>query len=149
MDDYEKYEEDCKKIRKTNEKLLKDFKVLLKNKNLKEKTIRTHIDNVDFYINEFLLYEEAEEAKEGALNIGMFLGYWFIKKALWSSVAQIKNNAASLKKFYTFLYEKKMINKDALDELKAMIKSDMPEWLATMKRYDDPRITDPGDVWGI
>ena len=121
----------------------------MKNKNLKEKTISTHIVNVDFYINEFLLYEEAEEAKDGALDIGLFLGYWFIKKALWSSVSQIKSNAASLKKFYTFLYEKKMIDNEELDELKAKIKSDMPEWIATMKRYDDPRITDPGKVWGI
>lgn len=149
MDDYEKYEEDCERIRKINKKILKDFNVWLKNKNLKEKTIRIHLDNVDFYINEFLLYEEAEVAKEGALYIGMFLGYWFIRKAMWSSVAQIKSNAASLKKFYTFLYEKKMVKKDELDELKAIIKSDMPEWLATVRRYDDPRITDPGEVWGL
>ena len=121
----------------------------LKKKNLKEKTIRAHLVNVDFYINEFLLYEEAEEAKDGALNIGMFLGYWFIKKALWASTSQIKSNAASLKKFYTFLFEKEMIDKEELDELKAKIKSDMPEWLATMNRYDDPTITDPGEVWGI
>lgn len=149
MDDYEKYEEDCKRIRKENQKLLKEFMVWLKSRNLKDKTINTHIDNVDFYINEFLLYEEAEKAKDGVLNIGMFLGYWFIKKALWSSVAQIKSNAASLKKFYTFLYDKKMIKKEELDELKAIIKSDMPEWIETMKRYDDPRITDPGEIWGI
>ncbi len=49
--DYEKYEMDCKKIRKENE---------------------------------------------------LFLGYWFIKKAMWSSPVQIKSNAASLKKFFTF-----------------------------------------------
>jgi hypothetical protein len=36
----------------------------------------------------------------------MFLGYWFIKKAMWAKQSAIKSNAASLKKFYTFMHEK-------------------------------------------
>lgn len=79
----------------------------------------------------------------------MFLGYWFIKKAMWSSPAQIKSNAASLKKFYTFLFEKGQIDKEDLDDLKERIKEDMPEWIATMTRYEDPSITDMGEVWGL
>lgn len=149
MDDFEKYEADCKKIRKNNKKLLDDFYKWLKASGLKDKTIKNHVNNVDFYINEFLLYEDAIEAKNGALEIDMFLGYWFIKKALWSSPAQIKGNAASLKKFYTFLFEKGQIDKEELDELKGRIKEDMPEWIATMKRYDNPSITDMGEVWGL
>ena len=119
-----------KKIRKTNSKLLRDFEAWLKTAKLKDNTIKNHVENVDFYINEFLLYEDAVEAKDGALEIGMFLGYWFIKKATWSSPAQIKSNAASLKKFYTYLFEKKMIDKQELIDLKAKIKEDMPEWIA-------------------
>ncbi len=148
MDDYEQYEADCKKIRKTNSKLLHDFGNWLEASKLKEKTIGMHIGNVDFYINHFLLYDEAIKAKDGALEIGMFLGYWFIKKAMWSSPAQIKSNAASLKKFYTFLFENKLIKKKNLDDLKTKIKEDMPEWIATMHRYDDISITDMGKVWG-
>lgn len=149
MDDYEKYEANCKKIRKSNSKLLRDFEAWLKASKLKDKTIRNHVGNVDFYINEFLLYEDAVEAKDGALDIGMFLGYWFIRKAMWSSPAQIKSNAASLKKFYTYLFEKKMIDKEELDDLKAKIKEEMPEWIATMNRYDNPSITDMSEVWGL
>ena len=100
MDDFKKYEADCKRIRKANDKLLEDFGAWLENAGLKEKTIRGHVGNVDFYINDFLLYDDVVEAKDGALDIGMFLGYWFIKKAMWSSPAQIKSNAASLKKFW-------------------------------------------------
>ena len=149
MDDYEQYEVDCEKIRKINDKLLKDFEAWLKASKLKEKTISNHIENVDFYINEFLLYEDAVEAKDGASDIGMFLGYWFIKKAMWASPAHIKSNAASLKKFYTFLFENEQIDKEDLDDLKASIKEDMPEWIATVKRYDDPSITDMEEVWGL
>ncbi len=149
MDDYEQYEVDCEKIRKINEKLLQNFETWLKASKLKEKTISNHIENVDFYINEFLLYEDAVEAKDGASDIGMFLGYWFIKKAMWASPAHIKSNAASLKKFYTFLFENEQIDKEDLDDLKASIKEDMPEWIATVKRYDDPSINDMEEVWGL
>jgi hypothetical protein len=70
----------------------------------------------------------------------MFLGYWFIRKAMWSSASSIKSNAASLKKFYTFLHERGLVSQDDLDSLKETVKEEMPEWLATLARYDDPSI---------
>lgn len=78
MDSYERYEKDCKRIRELNVSLLKDFESWLAKKSLSAKTIKKHYSNVDFYINNFLLYEEAIEAVDGAGNIGGFLGYWFI-----------------------------------------------------------------------
>jgi site-specific recombinase XerD len=144
MDDYEKYEEDCKKIRKANECLLNEFEMWLKSSGLSEKTINNHLSNIDFYVNEYLLYEDASAAKDGVDAVGMFLGYWFIKKAMWASQSSIKGNATSLKKFYTFMREKGLIDKVDLIDLKQTIKEDMPEWLATLGRYDDPSIE---DVW--
>lgn len=144
MDDYEKYENDCKNIRKANTQLLSEFELSLKSSGLSENTINNHVSNIDFYVNEYLLYEDAIEAKDGADAVGMFLGYWFIKKAMWASRSSIKGNATSLKKFYTFLYGKGLIEKDDLDDLKETIKEGMPEWLATLDRYDDPSIE---DVW--
>ena len=144
MDDYEKYEEDCKTIRKANERLLSEFEVWLKSSGLSKKTIENHLSNIDFYVNEYLLYEDATEAKDGAGAAGMFLGYWFIKKAMWASQSSIKGNAASLKKFYTFIYEKDLIDKEDLADLNQTIKEGMSEWLATLQRYDDPSVE---DVW--
>ena len=109
-----------------------------------KKTIKNHVSNIDFYLNEFLLYEEATEAKDGAGDVGMFLGYWFIRKAMWASQSSIRSNATSLKKFYTFMYEKGLIKKEELTDLKQRIKEEMPEWLATLDRYDDPSVE---DVW--
>ncbi len=149
-DDYEKYEKECERIRKDNDKILDEFKkYLIQQNGLKLKTANTHVSNVDFYINEFLLYEDAIEAKEGITEIGMFLGYWFIKKAMWSSPAQIKSNAASLKKFYTFMNVEGKVKRKELDNLKVRIKEDMPEWIATMKRYENPTITNMAEVWGL
>jgi len=144
MDDYEKYEDDCKITRETNKLLLNDFEVRLKSSGLSKNTIDTHISNIDFYVNEYLLYEDATEAKDGVNAVDMFLGYWFIKKAMWASKSSIKNNATSLNKFYTFMYEKSLIDKDDLSDLKETIKENMPEWLATLERYDDPSVE---DVW--
>lgn len=56
MDDYEKYEADCEKIRTDNEKLLNQFSEWLQQSNLSKKTIKNHLTNIDFYINDFLLY---------------------------------------------------------------------------------------------
>ena len=142
MNVYEQYEEDCKRIREANERLLNDFGAWLKLSGLSEKTINNHISNIDFYINKYLLYEGATEAKDGVNTVGMFLGYWFIRKAMWASPSSIRGNAASLKKFYAFLQEKGLIDKEDLNDLEKEIKEDMPEWLATIARYDEPSVED-------
>jgi len=151
MDDLDDYDKNCERIRAENRVLLDEFENWLRDvKGLRgEKTITTHVDNVDFYINTCLLYSHPEEAKEGVGGIGFFLGYWFIKKALWSSEESIKSNATSLKKFYTFMHERGDVKEEDLDQLKVSIKEEMPEWIATMQRYDDPEITDMEEVWRI
>jgi hypothetical protein len=149
MDSYEQYEQDCKRIREENEILLTDFEKWLADKGLALKTIAKHYSNVDFYINEFLLYEEAINAAGGVIEIGYYLGYWFIKKTMWASKFTIKSNATSLKKFYEFMLEKGDIEEEDFIDLKEEIKNDMQEWLDTMDRYDDPEIDDMDDVWGI
>lgn len=149
VDNYAEYEENCERIKLSNEKLLDDFKNWLGTKGLADKTIHKHFENIDFYINTYLLYEDAIEPQEGIDEVSLFLGYWFIKKAMWASPASIKSNAASLKKFYTFLHERGLVSQDDLDSLKETIKEEMPEWVATLTRYDDPSITDMGEVWGL
>ena len=146
MDDYEQYEADCEKIRDANGSLLNQFSEWLEASGLSKKTMRNHCGNIDLYINDFLLYEEAIEAKDGVDEVGMFLGYWFIRKATWASQSSIKSNATSLKKFYTFMNEQGLVEKDALTELKERIKEDMPDWLATLRRYDDPSLSSE-EVW--
>jgi site-specific recombinase XerD len=143
-----RYQKECESIRKANAQLLKEFSAWLRAKGLSDKTVRTHCENMDFYLNRFLLYEDAEEAASGVSRVNMFLGYWFIKKAMWASTSSIQSNGASLKRFYSFMAEKGRVDKGELDELKAEIREGMPEWLETMARYDDPDV-DFEDVWGV
>jgi site-specific recombinase XerD len=149
MGSYEQYEKECERIRRENERILTDFEKWLYDKRLSKTTINQHRSNIDFYINDFLLYEDAIEAANGAGDVGVFLGYWFIRKAMWASKTAIKENAASLKKFYQFMFEAGKISHGTLEDLKVMIKEEMPDWFATMERYDDPNMEDPEEIWGI
>lgn len=149
VDSYGEYEQACERIRQKNGYLLSEFGDWLAKSGVSGQTIRGHLSRIDLYINHFLLYEDAKEAADGVLDVGMFLGYWFIRKAGWASAASIRSNAASLKKFYTFLLEKGWVEAEEVQQLREAIKEQMPEWLATMDRYDDPSITDPMEIWGL
>ena len=146
MDEYEIYEIECKKIRKENRKLLNSFRKYLGSKKLSKKTVDKHVSNIDFYINEFLLYEEPSKAKEGVNKLDYFLGYWFIRKAMWASVTSIKENITSLKHFYTYMHTIDEIDLEKLNAMKEEIKESKDKWLETIRKYDDPD-TDFEDIW--
>ena len=148
-DEYESYLSECRRIRSSNKRLLNNFKKWLEKNKPTQKTITNHINNIDFYINECLLYDEPREPDSVVTAIDYLLGYWFIKKAMWASKSSIKSNATSLKKFYTFMYENGFIDKKDLDEVKDSIKQNMSKWIETLRRYDDPEIEDMEEVWGF
>jgi len=87
MSEYEEYERECNSIRERNHSLLADFETWMLSKGLSEATAKKHRENIDFYVNEFLLYESPKHASEGVDDVGIFLGYWFIRKAMWASEA--------------------------------------------------------------
>jgi len=136
---YEAFEKEVGRIQKDNEKLLSQFKKYLVVKGLSEKTIRNHVGNVDFYINEYLCYyDPPSEAKEGVYQVYSFLGDWFVRKAMWASPAHIKSNAASFKKFYAWMVEEiGAVEKSDYEEMCAEIKSKMPEWLENAMDDED------------
>jgi site-specific recombinase XerD len=140
--DYQAYEDACETIRAENAILLTEFVAWLEASGLSEKVVKKHCGNIDFYINDYLLYEDALEAKDGVDGVSWFLGDWFIRKAMWSSQASIKENAASLKKFYAFMHEKGLVSADDLAELKRTVKDEMPDWLDAMRDYNNAGIDD-------
>jgi len=140
--DNERIERMCEKIREENLAVLEAFEVWLEAKGLSEKTFAKHVNNVDFYINEFLLYEDARCPAEGVHDVSMFLGYWFIRKAMWASESSIRSNTASLKKFYAFMVERGEVDAEDLANLKQVCKEEMAGWLRRLRRYDDPDVAD-------
>ena len=147
MDEYEQYEAECEKHKEKNHTFLIGFDRYLQNKKLSKKTIAKHIGNIDFYINDFLLYESPEKAAEGVNQLNYFLGYWFIRKAMWASPTSIKEYITSLKHFYAYMNQIGQISSEELSNMKAEIKENKNDWIETVRKYDDPDI-DIEEVWG-
>lgn len=150
-DDWDDEDDDCdygglspevaKKYEKTNDKMLKLFKKSLTG--LTEKTISNHLDNADFYINDYLLYRCGYSFEQGITEINEFFGYFFIRKCTWSTPGNIKTTAVSIKKFYKCMMENGKIGNDDYTYLCDTIKAGMKEWQDTCAQYNDEDYDDP------
>ncbi|NLC03038.1 MAG: recombinase [Tissierellia bacterium] len=142
---YEDYEQKCNEIRMRNEIYLEELQKDLLNSGLKEKTIRRHIRNVDFYINTYLLMEEPLEMISGTEDFYMdgFLGNFFIRKCMWSTPSTIKSNAVSIKKFYKSMLNRGYIDKSDYDEVTDTIMFNMDSWLEDCESFNDPYSPNP------
>ena len=149
LDDDSDYQIKCQQIRKENAALLGEFSRWLEEAGLAAATARSHRSNLDFYLNNFLLYADTLTPAEGVCYVGEFLGDWFIHKAMWSNKTTVKANAASLKKFYAFMAERELIKPDEFASLKQQIKDELPDWLGAVERYNDPDVDLLEDGWPI
>ena len=136
MDTYEIYEKKCEEIRRINAELLGMFEKDLSS--LSPKTIKRHLSNVDLYINDYLLRQDALTMEHGIEMIDDFLGYFFIRKCVWSTPATIKSTAASIKKFYKCMMKHGKITGRAYDALCNEIKTGMEYWQEDCAMYNDP-----------
>lgn len=136
---YEEYEEKCKEIQEKNKTYLEEFQEDLLEANLANKTIRKHLNNVNFYINTYLLREDALEMINGSdpYYIDNFLGNIFIRKCMWSSPQTIKETAASIKKFYKSMLKRGHIEKTDYQYLVETIKENKDMWIEYCEEFDD------------
>ena len=139
--DYEAYEKKCDEIREANDELLELFYEDLVN--LSDRTRRKHVNNVGFYINEYLLREQPLTFDHGITMIDDFLGYFFIRKCMWSTPGTIKTTAASIKKFYKCMVDHGKITKADYQFLCDEIKEGMPQWQADCEMYNVPEQENP------
>lgn len=135
---YEEYEKLCKIQQEKNEKYLEIFEDELIEAGLSPKTIKKHLNNIDFYINEYLLKEQPLDMQEGCgLKIDDFLGYFFIHKCMWSTTETIKTTAASLKKFYKCMEANNYVSKDKYKIFKNIIKENMEIWQQNCDEFNN------------
>jgi len=143
--DWEEYEKKCDDIREENQRYLEVFAEDLKS--FSPKTVRNHLANADFFLNVYLPREDALTMQEGISFVDSFLGYYFIRKCMWSTPATIKTTAASIKKFYKSMTEHGLIKREAYDQLCHVIKENMDLWQADCAAYNDPDADYPFDIW--
>lgn len=130
-------EKKIEKNKKRNKKFMKEFEEYLKEKNLKDKTIKKHLSNVDLFINDYLNYYDIETPEEGINSVYSFLSGWFIEKCMWATVYTTKETAASIKKFYAYMSEKGYVKKEDYKELCEELKDSMDEILEYLDAFDN------------
>lgn len=122
-------EEIIQKLKLDAELYLRAFEQYLnKQTTLKEKTIKRHVLNASLFVKDYLVDREQEDVIQGITSLGMFFTYFYIRKCMWSTPSNIKTTAASIKRFYKYLYEVNVIQKDDYQLLCNIIKSDMESW---------------------
>ena len=128
LDEHKDWKARMEAAKKRNEELLLRFEKWLKEKSLSKKTIDTHVGNIRFFSEVYLLHTSEPEIEDGWQDIEGFLGF-FIEKATWASKYTLQENIASFQKFYNFLYEIGEISASDLQEMQEMIKSRKKLWL--------------------
>ena len=122
-------EEIIQKLKLDAELYLRAFEQCLnKQTTLKEKTIRSHVTNASLFVKDYLVDREQEDVIQGITSLGMFFIYFYIRKCMWSTPSNIKTTAASIKRFYKYLDEVNVIQKDDYQLLCIIIKSDVESW---------------------
>lgn len=131
-------EKQLKENTKRNENYLKMFEKSLEEKQLTTKTIRKHVSNIDFYLNDYLTYyDEIIKMEDGTQYTRSFLGDWFIRKAMWASKSSIKEMASSLKKFYEYMSALGFVKISDYQEMCYEIKDNMDRYLENLEDYDN------------
>lgn len=121
-------------MQEKNKKYLDLFKQDMVEKGLAPKTIKKHVNNIDFFLNTFLLREGVFTMEEGLLRADEFFDF-FIRKCMWSSPNSIKENGASLKKFYKSMADHEFISQLDSKDFSDQIKYGMPMWLHDFEMY--------------
>ena len=130
------YEELAKKYEEENKVYLAEFEDWLNKSNLKQNTIARHLSNVGFYLNDYLAYREGLSMREGMGEVGMFFGWFYIRKCMWSTPGNIRTTAASFKKFYKCMCELGHIEKEELKDFLETIKFGLDDWCDECADYN-------------
>jgi site-specific recombinase XerD len=130
MSDAQTYDARVRAIRASNQPILDDFEAWLEQSGLSEKTVETHVGNIDFFTNYLVYYEPLKKLDEANRDdVRMFLADWFPRKALWASVTSVKSYLASFKKFFRWMGEIGRVSPETVADVLKTLKEDRDEFL--------------------
>ena len=131
------YDQEIEKIRGYNQPILDEFQSWLEKSGLVPKTVKNHVENIDFFAEYLIYYEplfKLDEADDG--DVFSFLGDWFPRKAMWASKSSMRSNMGSFRKFFRFLRESGRIDGEIEDDVRETLKESKDEFLEAVE-YDD------------
>lgn len=125
-------------IRDKNTEFLKKFEDSLKESGLSSKTIKNHIQNLEFF-TEYLVYYEPfqalSEIDDG--EVSDFLCDFFPRKAMWASASYVKQYISVFKKLFKWMVGIKLVSEDEHTSLLEAIKEQKEEWLSAVEFDED------------
>ena len=123
MSDADTFDARVRAIRAYNQPVLEDFRAWLEQSGFAEKTIKAHVDNIDFFTRYLVYYEplkKLDEADNG--DVQMFLADWFPRKAMWAFVTSVKSNIAAFKKFFQWMGETGRVSPETVADVLTTLK---------------------------
>ena len=141
MTELEIYEKKCDAIKEENARMLQLFEEDMVG--LKPKTIDRHLDNVEFFLNTYLLRMGLNDYIKGMDYVDDYLGNFYIRKCMWSTPGNIKTTATSIKKFYQCMLKHEMIQKPDFECMCETISENMWKWQVDCEMYNDPDEINP------
>lgn len=122
MDNYDE-------LRKENEMFMKEFDKWLTKKDLRDKIIRNHLNNVDTFLN----YYDFIRTEDSISEVGSYLSDFFIRKCMCSTAYTMKQTGVSIKKFYQCMNVSLGDVKVLLD----MLKEEMDFYIDRVSEYNN------------
>ena len=130
MSDAETYDARVRAIRAYNQPILDDFRIWLEQSGLSEKTVKTHVDNINFFTNYLVYHEPLRKLNDAdSVDVWMFLADWFPRKALWASATSVRSYFASFKKFFQWMGETGRVSPEAVAGVLHTLKEDQGTFL--------------------
>jgi len=131
------YDAQVEAMKEHNAPILTSFQTSLEQADLAKKTVKSHVENIDFFTEYLVHYEPLtplDEADEG--DVTSFLLDWFPDKAMWASVSSTKSYLASFKKFFVWMGETQRISPDVVEEVLATMKEHRQNFLEAVEDDD-------------
>ena len=141
MDDYDRQ---VAEIQAYNAPFYEQFAAWLTASGLSERTVQSHVENVQFFADEYLTYYEPLQRVDeaDAIDVSSFLSDWFLRKAMWSSPSAIRSNIASFKKFFQWMGQQGHMDADAIAEILLDLKENRDEYIEGAEAYEDELLGD-------
>lgn len=113
-----------------NTNIINQFKDYLVSEGLSKKTIKSHIDNLEFFCTYLSYYEPSRSLDEmDAGDVSDFLSDFFPRKAMWASPANVRSCIATFKKLFKFSLTLNYIPLEEYDYFLTLVKEDKELWI--------------------
>ena len=143
MNDVFDYDKQVAEIKAYNQPILQSFRDGLASSGLAEKTIRSHVENIDFFVEYQVSYDPLERLDEAdGGDVRMFLMDWFPRKAMWANISSVKSYLSSFRKFFKWMGDADRISQETVVDVLAILKEDREGFLAAVSKYEED-----DDMW--